>query len=87
MKLWIRSQDKMTLMQVNFLYIGGTYKSEVMTDKNNILYSLGLYKTKTRALQVLDEIEKILKPKYERTFEFKGYSEQPTTIIYEMPKE
>jgi hypothetical protein len=57
MELWIRSQDKQYLIQVDYLCTGGTYDNEVITNKNDISYSLGTYRTKERALEVLDEIE------------------------------
>ena len=67
MELWIRSQDKESLIQVDCLCIE---KNEL--DKGKYIYSsfdivqgcitLGTYKTKERALEVLDEIEKLIKP-------------------------
>ena len=67
MELWIRSQDKESLIQVDCLCIE---KNEI--DKGKYIYSsfdivqgcitLGTYKTKERALEVLDEIEKLIKP-------------------------
>lgn len=64
MELWIRSQDKLKLVKVNYVY--------VMENKINSfsIYGetidsgpiIGTYKTKKRALEVLDEIEKLIKP-------------------------
>ena len=82
MELWIRSQDKMKLVKVNYCYI---------MDQNDHFTIIGetidsgpiiaIYKTKERALEVLDEIQnKITK------FNLKtDYS--CTDNIYEMPKE
>lgn len=61
MELWIRSQDKNKLMIVNSLYIPisrtdedfGIYAKDEIRDE-----LLGIYKTKERALEVLDEIDK-----------------------------
>lgn len=70
MELWIRSQDRESLTKVSNVQY--TYqKGDLYTDvrgKHHIgtyydnLKILGTYATKERALEVLDEIEKILKP-------------------------
>lgn len=64
MELWVRSQDKEKLLLVKELYVFG---NEPMTNKtykivNNCNENLGIYKSKQRALEVLDEIQNILKP-------------------------
>lgn len=76
MDLWIRSQDKEKLLKCNdismpnnMIYEVGTikfkgYKIVGYFDKNTEYENLGTYKTKERALEVLDEIQDILKPKY-----------------------
>lgn len=71
MKLWIRTQDKTKLMEAEELII----KEVVKTDANNVNgykqelvgcnvlvgdVVVALYKTKERALQVLDEIQNAL---------------------------
>lgn len=62
MELWIRSQDKRTLINTRRIDVDdnniivwdeGRYASEIY---------LGQYKTKERALEVLDEIQNILEP-------------------------
>ena len=60
MELWIRSQDKTNLMLA---------KDIVVSDGNIKVYkdtelctTVAMYKTKERALEVLDEIQKILMP-------------------------
>ena len=64
MKLWIRSQDKMKLVNNCNLYISNEIRNEyVIEDLNNKYLKLGTYKTKERALEVLDEIHKLLIPK------------------------
>jgi hypothetical protein len=67
MELWIRSQDKERLIQVENLYVefNGDVDPKlqpyrIVTDK---FISLGIYKDYERALEVLDEIQKILNPK------------------------
>ena len=66
MELWIRSQDKTRLIKINSLEyveyqgvhsINGYYTNE----SDN--YDLGVYSTKERALEVLDEIQNILSGK------------------------
>ena len=62
MEIWVRSQNKKRLMKVEMVEI------DKQKDGGAIIYSheyiLGEYKTKERALEVLDEIQNILKPKY-----------------------
>lgn len=61
MDLWIRSQDRKKLINVNEL------KIETVKDGNTFIYSdvtdLGTYSTKERALEVLEEIQMLLTPK------------------------
>ena len=62
MELWIRSQDKSCLVNI---------KAVIMLNKEirgyyneNPNWFLGKYDNEERALEVLDEIQNILKPKY-----------------------
>ena len=59
MDLWIRSQDREVLMNVNHLYLSSNsiigYCQSTFTSP-----ILGQYKTKERALEVLDEIDKLM---------------------------
>ena len=50
MELWIRNQDKENLVKVNEVYV----EERLIECKDTIL---GVYKTKERALEVLDEIQ------------------------------
>lgn len=66
MELWIRSQDKKTLLKCDNITI--TIDSE---DGKNIkgykvvgYEDLGRYETEKRAIEILDEIQNILSPKY-----------------------
>ena len=63
MDLWIRSQDKETLCKVDDIHIE---EQSLYTD-THLKICLGTYKTKERALEVLDEIQMLLQPiiKYE----------------------
>ena len=58
MELWVRSQDRIKLIKVDEV------KIETVKGGNTFIYShatdLGTYKTKERALKVLDEIQKII---------------------------
>ena len=69
MDLWIRSQDRKRLVKVFDIYIGGTYGNEIKANYagyySGCSYTnLGEYKTEERALEVLDEIQKLLIPTY-----------------------
>lgn len=68
MELWVRAQDRETLLKVNngLMYWEDTDKRNciVIKETSTNLSVLGTYKTKERCLQVLDEIQNILKPKY-----------------------
>ena len=63
MNLWVRSQDKENLILI---------KNPICVYDNKIIYkesasyiiTIAEYKTKERALEVLDEIQNILNPKY-----------------------
>lgn len=65
MELWIRSQDRTILLKANSLAIDeqeGKYAiSEYFVNGYEYQYmELGQYKTKERALEILDEIQKLL---------------------------
>lgn len=65
MNLWVRSQKKAYLINISNLIIeeyNGYYGIETKTGES--IFELGTYKTKERAIEVLDEIQNILKPKY-----------------------
>ena len=72
MELWIRSQDKSSIVKVDNLYVSVgnyiCYYVEKGKEVSGTYYrpsgELGRYETKERALEVLDEIQNILKPKY-----------------------
>lgn len=77
--MWIRTQDKETLINVNCIDMYNINKHEWIIeacDSNN----LGTYKSKERAIEVLDEIQKLLiaMPRTEIPF---------NNIVYQMPEE
>ena len=96
MELWIRSQDRLRLAKMDSVIINARNKKEITS---NYSYSsdgyekdipLGEYDTEERALEILDEIQKILEPlaKIELPYTGKILSVQElSTYVYEMPKE
>ena len=97
MELWIRSQNKDRLLKVNAIIIASFNDLIAIhgyIDNGNQVW-LGNYKSKERALEVLDEIQKSLSS----NFNFNGDYEQLDIliktkminglygVIYEMPKD
>ena len=80
MELWIRSQDKTTLKQVNVIDIYTPAESScvnyTITSEG---WELGQYKTRQRTLEILDEIQYELSKRHLNYPNYEG--------IYEMPKE
>lgn len=77
MELWIRSQDKNSLIKANNIYSDvlpedGYYKIFNMPDED----ILGKYLTKERALEVLDEIQNLLETR-----------DDIQQMVYVIPKE
>lgn len=98
MELWIRSRDKMNLVkvrQVNVNYqnnkqIIANYIPELYENSGEFYELLGTYKTKERALEVLDEIQNYMK-KSVFAKKINGLGEELDLIpmpilIYEMPE-
>ena len=93
MELWIRSQDKRTLLKANRIDVDDT---DIICWDNDYRCSetyMGKYKTQKRALEVLDEIQKKLRPSF-YIYESNEYDKPktitnttPSLMIYEMPKE
>ena len=97
MELWLRSQDKIALTKINSI---GIEYDKKLVGYGKVCVKLGEYKSKERALEVLDEIQKVLllkdMYKYDRELIFKGWKnidEEQIKIVrekmsvYEMPKE
>ena len=98
MELWIRSQDKEKLVLTKGFetqhtnYDGGC---QIFAVWENNYQMVGKYKTKKRALEVLDEIQNKIKPEYmlrninrpDEPPQYEAYYEEKPTIIYEMPQE
>lgn len=75
--MWIRTQDKETLLNVNCIDVYNLNKNEWIIEACG--NDLGTYKSKERALEVLDEIQKLLiaMPRTEIPFNY---------IVYQMPE-
>lgn len=78
MELWIRSQDKTILVKAKNIIIDKNDFSLYQQVNENIQIVFGMYKTKERALEILDEIQRIIMEK-----ELADYK----TYVYEMPEE
>lgn len=77
MELWIRSQNRLQLVKVNYCYImEQTDYCCIVGETIDSGPLIGRYKTKERALEVLDEIQNIV-------VDYKEMSR----VVYEMPKE
>lgn len=95
MELWIRSQNKENLVQIDSLYIDQNEENKELYDILQGCILMGTYKTKERALEVLDEIQKLLTPNFnvngsyqEVDLMLKSYLlNTQYGVIYEMPKE
>ena len=99
MELWIRSQDKMNLVkvrQINVNYqdnkqIIANYMPELYENSGEYYEILGEYKTKERAIEVLDEIQGLFIKKdivkSELNKDGLTMVTMPIThIVYEMPE-
>ena len=77
MELWVRSQDKENLIPI---------KNPICVYDNKIIYkesasyiiTIGEYKTKERAMGILDEIQDLLQ---------NAYVGNANRIVYKMPKD
>lgn len=57
MNLWVRSQDKRILQKVDNIFLDANYENKRISTYDGDNIELGTYKTKERAIEVLDEIE------------------------------
>ena len=96
MDLWIRSQDKELLANAKAFELQQHYENspcQIFAVWNNNFMCIGVYKTKERAIEILDEIQNILKPQliiknsgkiigsFEDTLVREG-----ATYVYQMPE-
>lgn len=88
--LWVRSQDKSELVKVFEIYVDNNLiKANFKSHYNGCQYiDLGEYKTKERALEVLDEIQKKINLiNLGRDFRSPMIDFDNPTYIYEMPQD
>lgn len=85
MDLWIRSQDKECLMKIDRVDYGlSCGEHRIMVNGYETL--VGKYKTKERALEVLDEIQNKM-GSYLSEFNDSGITlKEVSTVVYEMPE-
>lgn len=78
--MWIRSQDKMKLYNISKIKIEQFIDKYGIVDPSVEDWILGEYESKERALEVLDEIQKLLiaLPRTEIPF---------NDVVYQMPEE
>ena len=81
MDLWIRSQDKTTLIKSYEIYIAEYDKGSYVIRAKRSSHILGAYNSFERALEVLDEIQTILRGKYATSFSY----QVALMAVYEMP--
>lgn len=97
--MWIRTQDKLGLFKSKGVKIrehgfeNGT-KEYLVLNNDNLYNHLGTYKSKERALEVLDDIQCFLENNYESDMPQHTNSLYPSYIVcktyktvYQMPKE
>lgn len=91
MNLWIRSQDKMILVKINDININYQNNKQIIANyiainkEADFYIILGTYKTKKRAIEVLDEIqEKIINI---CKFQLVNENYECDNCVYEMPEE
>lgn len=83
MDLWIRSQDRETLIKANRIDVVDT---EIIIYEDDLDIHMAVYETKERALEVLDEIQDVLESVH-TTDEYKKEVVVGGNMFYELPKE
>lgn len=102
--MWIRTQDKLGLFELKWFKIrehvfeNGT-KEYLVLGNDNLYNHLGTYKSKERAIEVLDEIQAYLENNYLSINDMPQHNNNPwidycpryitrtTKTVYQMPKE
>lgn len=84
MELWVRSQDKTFLRKVNT--IGIVEGRDFWSIDENLTVSFGKYKTKERAIEILDEIQDLLKKDKFKDERF-CCDKLTKAMVYEMPED
>ena len=92
MELWIRSQDKTELVKIEEICINidedGFVGIWSYGSNKHLKYYLGNYKTKERALHILDEIHQLLIDLQTLEIEPSAYKtiNRNISCVYEMPE-
>ena len=92
MELWIRSQDEMKLVKVNYIYaMEGNDYFTIYGETIDSGPIIAKYKTKERALEVLDEIQENIVKQGQAIILTDGRGipngNKFFSYVYEMPKE
>lgn len=77
MNLWVRSQDKRILQKVDNIFLDANYENKRISTYDGESIELGTYKTKERAIEVLDEIQDLLQ---------NAYAGGSNRVVYQMPE-
>ena len=94
--MWVRSQDKKNLVKVRQIGVNyqdnkqiiANYMPELYENSGGYYELLGTYKTKERAIEVLDEIQEAQLGNYYYKWPSNvKVSNNENTIVYKMPKE
>ena len=91
MELWIRTQDRMRLIKPNKLgikYVGKNFDDDwiIYESQNSMRY--GIYHSKERALEVLDEIhQRLIDLQTLEITKDNRFTIRNLDCVYEMPKE
>ena len=86
MELWVRSQDKRILQKVDNIFLDANYENKRISTYDGESIELGTYKTKERAIEVLDEIQnKINLINLGHDFGSPMINLKNPTYIYQMP--
>lgn len=96
MELWIRSQDKKSLVKVNSILVSANFDMANMETYgyrvflNDDIY-IGVYRTEERCIEILDEIQKIINGEITMSksveSQIVGYEKNIVLNVYEMPEE
>ena len=92
MELWIRSQDKKNLVKIRQISLNYQNNKQIIANYTPELYEnsggyyelLGTYKTKERAIEILDEIQNMLYAGLKATNN--NQLAGTTSIVYQMPE-
>ena len=97
MELWVRSQDRTTLIRSYEIYISEYGKDSYVIRAKRTSHILGSYNTFERALEVLDEIQgritsnEVLRAMFPKVDYIEGCEEEYGKLfrdmVYQMPKE